>query len=219
MAGCNLFAPFYFAAIMAGMDSRVQPGFAFPDPDEKDYKWRVVVVTYANEGTQLEAGPIDRELNELLSRRLHDGFTQDREPIEIILASKLAKWQDRHPDWRSLEPSEVGRALKNDEGRGADYVVCLEVGSLQFHEPGGGRLLYHGHAEIAISVVKVNEEGGELVLPPETLSIEFPRGRPVESSQVSPLRFKRAFLSTLATQISWLFLPHDSREEFGNEPF
>jgi hypothetical protein len=206
-SGCNLLAPFYFVAILSGKDARVAPVFEFP-PDAQ----RLLVVTYMPVGTQIEVGHFDQELDEAVARRLFEGFEADGKEIQVIKASRLAKWQDENPDWRSMEPDEIGRALK------ADYVVYLELDHLRFYGEGSNKTLYEGNVEVSISVVRVNEDDGEIVLPKDTLTVEFPRGRPM-ATDMPISRFRREFIRRLTEQICWYFLPHETRDEFARDPF
>ena len=206
LTGCSIFAPFYFAAIMMGYDTRMPPQFEFPE-DAK----RIVVITYTDLETQMEMGRLDREINELVSRRLFEGFGDDEDKPEIILARKVAEWQDRHPDWEDYDPAEIGRQLK------ADYVIYLELSELSLFEDGASKSLYHGQVEVAISVIRC--EDGELAFAKDVLAIEIPRGRPIPASEMPFRKFRRYFVSEIARRISWYFLPHDRTEEYDRDPF
>jgi hypothetical protein len=211
--GCEILAPFYLAAIMMGYDQRVPPAFEFPE-DAK----RIVVVTYTDLSTQTEFGHVDQELNDVLSRMLFQGFdqpknalTEKKRGIQVIKASKVAKWQDEHHDWTSMDPAEIGKALK------ADYVIYVEVGKLTMYEDGPSQILYRGHADVTLSVVRVENE--EVVLPSETVSIYYPKDRPIPvSGDIPPTKFRREFIRRMAERLSWYFLPHESGEEFEKTP-
>lgn len=211
--GCQILAPFYLAALMMGYDQRIPPVFEFPEDAH-----RIVVVTYIDLDTQAESGHLDQELNDNLSRRLFQGFDDPKNPIaekkrdiQVIKASRVAKWQDEHHDWTTMEPAEIGQALK------ADYVVYLEVGRIKLYEDGPSQILYRGHADVTVSVVRVENE--EVVFGPEPLSIYYPKDRPVPvSPEIPPAKFRREFIRRMAERISWFFLPHESGEEFEKTP-
>ena len=211
--GCQILAPFYLAALMMGYDQRVPPTFEFPE-DAK----RIVVVTYAEIDTQTEYGHVDQELNDMLSRMLFKGldeptnqFVDKKRDIRVIKASKVAKWQDEHHDWTSMDPAEIGKALK------ADYVIYIEVGKMSFYEDGPSQILYHGQADVTLSVVRVENE--EVALPRETISIHYPNGRPIPvSPDIPPAKFRRDFIRRVAERLSWYFLPHEHGEEFEKTP-
>jgi hypothetical protein len=218
LSGCQIFAPFYVAAMMMGYDTRIDPPFHFPE-DAK----RVVVITYCDSDTLIEMGHIDHELNELVSRMLAKGFdegkdqdplirlTSKKTPPEVILSSKVARWQDEHEDWRSLTPAEMGRELK------ADYVIYVEVGGVRIYENGSSKILYRGQAEVTVSVHRVEDE--LVAMAPEIISIQYPRERSIPvSPDIPPLKFRRQFLRIMAERISWFFLPHESGDEFMRDP-
>jgi len=213
LMGCQILAPFYLAAIMMGYDQRIPPAFEFPE-DAK----RIVVVTYTDLDAQVELGHIDQELNDVLSRMLFQGFDEPKNAlvdkprkIDVIKASRVARWQDEHHDWTTMDPAEIGAALK------ADYVIYLEVGKIRLYEDGPNQILYRGHADVTVSVVRV--ENDEVAFGPETLSIHFPKDRPIPvSPDLPPSKFRREFIRRMAERISWFFLPHESGEEFEKTP-
>jgi len=218
LSGCEIFAPFYVAAMMMGYDTRRDPAFTFPE-DAK----RIAVISYADSDTLIEMGHVDHELNETLSRTLFqewdtgkneaplEALTKKKVKPQVIKSSKVARWQDEHEDWRSLQPAEMGRELK------ADYVIYVEIAKCSIYET-GSKVLYHGQAEVTITVVRVENE--EIAFGPETMSIEYPRGRPIPvSNEIPPLKFRREFIRRMAQQVSWLFIPHESGDEFSKDPF
>jgi hypothetical protein len=215
-SGCNVLAPIYFATILIGMDPRIPPKFDFPEPEEEGKVIKIAVITDADANTQMTLGPIDREISEAVARRLAEGlFAEKKKGVEVIKASKVHRWQDEHPDWRSItSEAEIGRKL------GAAYVVYLELGSFSFYEQGSNKTLFQGKAEVTVSVVKVDDGEGEVVLQREHVNIDFPKDRPIpESSDMNLQKFRRLFIARIAERVGWTFLPHDSSEEYAKDPF
>jgi hypothetical protein len=217
VSGCSILAPFYFAAILIGMDSRTPPEFHFQEPEDKEKTIRVAVLTYADLNTQIELGHVDRELDETVGRMLAKGlFEEKKKGVEVIKASKVHRWQDEHPDWHSISSeAEIGQRLK------ADYLVYLEVGNIRFYEEGSNKTLFQGKAEIRVSVVKVDDNEGDVVFPPKYLTVAFPKGRPIPAgNDMSMPQFRRMFLARIAERVCWIFLPHERGDEFdAKDPF
>lgn len=209
LTGCSVLAPFYFVAVMLGMDNRIPPRFQFPDGPH-----RILVVTTSDLGTQVDVGHIERELNEKVARLLFERLSAERKfkGIQVIKASKLARWQDEHPDWHGKSPAEIGRALE------ADYVIFVEIDNFTLFEDGANRQLLQAKAEVSVSVVRVEGEEGEVVFPRDTFNFEFPKGRSIHISDITPNRFRREMLQRLAEQIVWYFVPHGFGEDFGRDP-
>jgi hypothetical protein len=215
-SGCNILAPIYFATILVGMDPRIPPRFDFPEPEKDEPVVKIAVITESDAHTQMELGSIDRELNEAIARRLAEGlFTEKKKHVEVIKASKVHRWQDEHPDWRSItSEAEMGRRL------GAAYVVYLELGNFSFYDQGSNKTLLQGKAELAVTVIKVDDDDGEVVLQREYVMVDFPKDRPIPvSGDMTPAKFRRLFLARIAERVCWTFLPHDSSEEYAKDPF
>lgn len=206
-SGCQILAPFYLGALMMGYDTRVDPLFTLPE-DAK----RVAVVTYMNLDTQVEMGRLDQELTEGVARRLFDEFGEKKGAIEVVRADKVARWQDEHPDWISFEPVDIGKALK------VDYLIYLEVDRITMYEDGPNRALYRGQAAVEVAVTRI--EDGRRAFGKEVVTIEFPRDRPIPvTPEVPPQRFRKEFVRRMAERISWLFIKHDSGDEYAKDPF
>jgi hypothetical protein len=208
-SGCNLLGAIYFAAIMLGMDTTTPPAFTFPEDAR-----RVAVVTTADYTTQVHTAHLDHDLSEIVARKLFEGFDSDKKTrqIKIIKAGKVAKWQDEHPNWRSLDPVEIGRALE------ADYVIYLELSGVTYYEDGPSKQLYRGKADVAITVIRVDDEDGES-FPLDELQFEFPKGRPLPAADFPLNRFRAEFLNRLSDQIIWKFIPHDEVYNPGADRF
>jgi hypothetical protein len=204
--GCNPLAPLFLALYLWEPD--VPPKFELP-PDCQ----RLAIVCYAPLDLQIEMGQLDRDLNEAVSRKVFEKFDEDKkrreQGFQVIKASKVARWQDEHPDWRSMDSAEIGQALK------ADYVVYIEIDTVSFYEEGSGRQLYRGHAEVTVSVVRVAD--GETVFPKDTLEFEFPVGRPLPAADTPLPKFRREFINRLAEKLSWYIIPHENKEDFGRD--
>jgi hypothetical protein len=217
MGGCNVLAPFYFGAILLGMDSRIPPEFQFPEPEDDQKPIRIAVITYADANTQIEFGHIDRDLDDAIGRMLAKGiFDEKKKRIEVVKASKVHRWQDEHPDWHSIaSEAEIARRLK------ADYLVYMEVGQLRLWDEGSSKTLFQGKAELTVAVFKVDEEEGEIVFPRKYLVVDFPKGRPIPAGNDMTLaQFRRMFITRIAQRVCWIFLPHDRGDEFeGKDPF
>jgi hypothetical protein len=214
--GCNPIAPIYFATILLGRDPRIPARFKFPEPAKGAPNLRIAVITDADTRMQVELGHIDREVNDAVSLQLFQGLLNEKQKgVEVIKASKVHAWQDEHPDWQSIaSEAEIGRRLK------ADYLVLLELEKLHFYEEGSNKTLFRGQAEISISVCKVDENDGEMVLQKDYITVEFPKGRPIPASnEMSLPKFRRMFVARIAERVCWTFLPHDQSEEFVPDPF
>ncbi len=211
LVGCYPIQLLYFAAILLGMDTTDPAKFTFPE-DAK----RIAVITTADYTTQVNTVHFDQDLNEMVARKLFEGFDGDRKTrhIKVIKAGKVAKWLDEHPNWRSLDPVEIGRALD------ANYIIYLELGAVAYYEDGPTKFLYRGKADVGVTVFRVDEQDGDIVLQRQDLHFEYPKGaRPIPVADVPLSRFRKEFLTRLSDEITWYFLPHEIVYDPGADRF
>jgi hypothetical protein len=204
LAGCNPLALFYVWGYANGDMARAKIKYEFPS------NCRIAVVTYTPYGTKMEWGALDHEINERLGRLLHASFDAEnrRYKRRVIQASVVQKWEMDHPGWHELPPAEIAAALK------ADYLIYLEIGALTLYKEGSGKMLYDGHAEVAVTVYHADENGCEQVYT-DHLAMDFPDpSRPIQTSEMPANRFRQVFLNFIATRVSWIFLPHETIDEF-----
>ncbi len=209
--GCNPLGVFTFAAYLTGQDLEERIAFKFPQDAR-----RVAVITYSPYSARQELGPVDRELNDRVSRRIADYFDSKRMRYkkEVILASKVQQFQNEHPDWVKWEKGEIGRALK------ADYLVYIDIQALSIYEEASHRTLYKGHAEMTVSVVRILPDAQETVFNGKFIVVDYPtKMRSVPTSDITLPRFREGFIDAMAKQVSWLFTPHETGDTFDRSDF
>ncbi len=209
--GCNPLGIFTFTAYLTGADLEERIAFKFP----QDTK-RVAVITYSPYSARQEMGPVDRELNDRVSRRIADYFDSKRMRYkkEVVLASKVQQFQNEHPDWVKWEKGEIGRALK------VDYLVYVDIQSLSLYEEASHRTLYKGHAELTVSVVRILPDSQETVFNGKFIVVDYPtKLRSVPTSDITLPRFREGFIEAISKQVSWLFTPHETGDTFDHSDF
>lgn len=204
LAGCNPFALPFLAAHVMGYDEDANIQFHFP----KDAR-RVALVVNLTRHAQVDVGHFDRDVNLYLAPKLHEYL--QKKP-EIIRATAVHKWLDEHPDWKT--PYEIGRGLS------ADHVVFVELRGVSFYDKEGWTNIYKGKAECSVTVYRVGTEADEAepVWGPKNYTYRFPNGlRPIPSSDLSVPQFREAFVRHVAERLSWIFVPHASSLEYGDD--
>jgi hypothetical protein len=210
VAGCNPFAPFLFTAYLTGVDREQRILFKFP-ADAK----RIAVVTQMPFGTRVDMGHMDRDLNEKVARSLFEYFDTKKltGQRDVVRATRVHKWQDEHPNWMNLDAGEIGRALR------VDHLVVLEIRALSIYEQNSSRTLYKGHAEVHVQVYRISPESHEVVYSNPRLVVDFPtKDRSIPVAEISFQRFRDGFVDELAKRISWVFVPHETGDEFDRFP-
>lgn len=202
--GCAALAPILLVMDMAGVDDKANIKYHF----EKDAK-RVAVVVNLARNHQIDVGHFDRDVNSVLSALIAN-YTKKKP--DIILAAKVHKWLDEHQDWKT--PYEIG------QGVGADYVVFVEIRHVKFYEKEGWKQYYKGTCDTSVSIHRVGNEQDQAVPVWEMNSyrMKFPTGvEPISESDMPLSRFRDLFVLHTAERLSWLFVPHASSKEYGEE--
>ncbi|MFO0811697.1 MAG: hypothetical protein U0796_00655 [Gemmatales bacterium] len=202
--GCALMAPVLLTMDMLGVDDKANIQYHF----EKDAK-RVAIVTHLGKHSQIDVGHFDREVNHVLSL-LVAGYTKKKP--EIVLAAKVHKWMDEHPDMKS--PYEIGQGLN------VDYLVFVELRRVGFYEKEGWKQYYKGTCDASVSIHRIGTDQDQAVpvWGPNSYSFKYPPGmRPLSDSEVTLSQFRELFLRHTAERLSWIFVPHASSKEYSDD--
>lgn len=202
--GCNMLSlPFF---LLSGMDPKHEPQCKLAS-DKKEKEVRVIILASMGLETRPEFLRVDRELSTELSRQLQKGFKDNKETVTLLSITQVEKYKDEHPNWRSLDPQEIGKYFN------ADYVVDLEIETMSLYEPGSSNQLFRGRAEIAITVVDVHKPREDPIYR-ESFTCEYPKARgPIPAGDGTAQQFRSAFIKHVAKQLSWRFTAHPTDEE------
>ncbi len=130
--GCN---PATLTGIlMPFSDDRVPPVC----PLAKKKEVTVCVVTnFAGLETRLETAPAANELAELFALQLRKRAEENREKIKVLAPSKTRNYAGA-ADFTGRTLQDIGKQCK------ADYVVSLEIASMDVYERKSSQMLYRG---------------------------------------------------------------------------
>jgi hypothetical protein len=208
LMACNPLTLTYF--LLVGMDPKYDAEFKIAGADPKK-PVKVVVLTSAPLELRREVQTADRELAMLFSQKLQEGCQRNKETNVVLASSTLVqKFKDENPGWQSMTLAELGKRLK------ADYVIDLEINEMTLYEPGSNNTLFLGKTAISVTVVDVHkpDEGAVFTKPYAT---EYPRSGSRPVSETNPSQFRRAFLTKVASELSWLFTAHPTADNYSCE--
>jgi hypothetical protein len=211
---------------LAGCDPRtllyfLQPNEpTVPAPCKYDLKGKkVVVLTHATAGTQVDFLSIDRDINRQFVKLLRDKVKK----IEVVSTEKVAEWVEGHPNW--TDPAECARAHE------ADVVIFLELESFQIQDPNSPGLL-EGKARTHIQgfemVYQKNSNNKPIKDQPKEAEkfyddyqdTTFPIRGPIPlDTGVGRGVFKNKFIQIVAAEISWHFIEHEVGEDIQDVKF
>jgi hypothetical protein len=132
----------------------------------------------------------------------------NKEQILVASTSKVQKFKDEHPSWQSLSLEEIGKKLDTD------YIIELEIRELSLYENGSQNTFFKGRAAISVTVADIRKPGKNPVFSDDYIG-EFPKSQgPRLASDTNPQRFRREFMTRVATDLSWLFTAHPTQDQY-----
>lgn len=198
-AGCDMGTLAYFLL----PESKNDPECKNLACSDKKKEVKVAILAYAP-GLDLDLMQADRQLCELLGRRLRDQYERNEEKVTILPQSKVEDFKSSNPDFL---PRDIGKHFK------ADYVIVLEIHSLSIYEK--GNIMYRGRTDLTVTVVDVNKPDQA----PE--SKEYNTVYPGESRgamdicpEMPPLQFRLKFLDNVARKLTRYFAAYSTREAY-----
>lgn len=203
--GCNILqVPFF---LMNGPDPLQPPECMKLEPAEKsrDKIVRVVLMASAPGEIRPEYLRVDRQLCDAVSKKLQEYFKETKEyKVDILPSSKMDRFKDDHPDWRTWELADIGKHFSKQ--RKVDYVIDFEISSISFYED-HAKQLYRGRTAITTTLVCMNklDDGPQR----KEFTCEYPVSRgPVPVDGTNLPQFRAEFLDFVAKRLTWYFVPH-----------
>lgn len=207
--GCNLPTLCYFLLNPdPKQDARLK---RLADDADDDKEIKVVILANVPPDIRPEFIRVDRELGSLLAQHLGAGFKENKENVTIVPPRKVERYKDDHPDWKAMEPIDIGKHFE------ADYVIYLDVHELSMYERGSGNLMYRGRTDMTVLLYDVHKPDEDPVKQP--FQKDFPTGSkgPIPIDDMSVSTFRQSFLDYLTKQLAWFFTEHSMSQEFSCE--
>jgi hypothetical protein len=199
--GCN---PFLLPYFMFPFDNKFEPECKLTSPDKET---RVVILVSTGPETRPELIRVDREMTVRLTQVLQQRFKENKEKVVMAYPSKVENFKDKHPQWRSLSPFEVGKKMDTD------YVINLEINSMSLYESGLNQL-FRGRAEISVSVTDLSKLDGESTVFSKEYSTEYPSRGPKDVNDSNPQQFRSEFMMHIAKDLSRFFSSYPTDEKY-----
>jgi hypothetical protein len=196
--GCDLASLLYFVMPEAREEAKIKQ---LASEDEKKNP-HVVILTYNSAlETRSDLIQADRQLSDLLAKRLTAMAKENKEKLTIVPQRKVEEYKNTHPGWERQELSAIGKALA------ADYVVYLEINSLTLRD---SQQFFRGRANITVNLLDLHD-------PDSTRQEHFSRVYPsdarsgVDAFDTNPVAFRQAFMDYLARELSYYFSHYPKR--------
>ncbi len=203
------------AVLVAGCSFPTAMYFLFPEAkepakykrlasDDKNKEITVVLWTYMGLDLRPEFAQVDRQLTDMLARQIHQLSEENQEKVTIVKPRLVEEYKNTHPEWKSLDPAQVGRYFK------ADYVIVLEIDQLSLYEPNANQQLYHGRTHILVSLEDVKKT--DETLQPDEFTDLYPSEPRLSSFDMPVMQFRQQFLEHVARRLSYYFVNHPKRD-------
>jgi hypothetical protein len=176
--------------------------------EDKKKEPRVVILTdFRNLETRVELIQADRQIAELLAKTLRGMAEESQEKLAVVPQRKVEEYKNIHPEWETQGLAKIGRDLA------ADYVISLEIHSLELYERKSLSQFLRGRADMTVTLVEVNKPDDL----PDTrhFNTTFPsdaRGG-VDMFDANPYTFRQHFLNHVARQLAWHFANYPKRDK------
>lgn len=195
--GCN---PLSTIAFLTHRDEPVPAPYrlrpAEGEKADKEKEIKVLVLCEHATGVTFEFAGADRELAGMMAKRLPELAKENKDKLAVVPAAELDKFKMKNPDWRGMRPARIGKAL------GADYVLDVNVGNVNVYQPGSGRKIYEGRAEVEVEVYDTTAPAADGPLHHYTHPYLYPKSGMKVVEDVPLNRFKQEFLERLALELA-----------------
>lgn len=190
-AGC---IPFVANMIHAVKGNDLPPEY----PGLKDQRVALITVSDTSQySDDVAARMLSRYLDEILLRKVKD--------IRMVREDEIDQWRDTQ-GYNDIDYVSLGRGVK------ADKVVAVEMTNLRLRD---GQTLYRGHADVTIAVHDVVD--GSLVFRRSLDDYSYPVTAGIPVTETNEDRFRRLFLSELASRVARFFHPYDFRDSVASD--
>lgn len=193
--GCN---PLQTVAFFLHKDDKIPAQYPIRPKEgpkkDRDEEITLLVLIGHGGGVPQEFAGADRELASILAKRFPECGKENKEKYAVVPPAKLDEFKIYNPNWKTLHPAEIGKKL------GADYVIDVTVSHVGIYQPGSGREVYEGRAEVTGDVYDVAAGPGE---PLHRYAVQhlYPKTGMIATSNLPLSRFKQRFLETLAQDV------------------
>jgi hypothetical protein len=209
--GCDLGSLLYFVMPDARENAKIKQ-LACEDGKKDPH---VAILTYNTAlETRSELIQADRQLTDLLAKRLLELAKENKEKLTIISPRKVEEYKNTHPDWNGQDLHTVGKALA------ADYLVYLEINKLSLYQPNSRGQFFRGQAEMSITLHDMKHPDENTT--PRHFSRSYPsdaQGGAVSVFESDPVAFRERFMNYLVRELALHFshYPKSSSETMGVE--
>jgi len=188
VCGCNLLAyPLYLTA--------PEPVRKVPAEFDKLPGKTVAVVVWAEPATLFQFPHIRLEVAAQVAYQLGRHIKD----THVVEPQQVADYQDRHPNWASLPPAELGKKF------GADYVIFIELLKYTTRDP-KSPALFRGRATASVAVYDANEPSRRWTL---TQAVAQYPARQTGLISGDDMSVHRRLLEQLGIQIARKFYDHE----------
>lgn len=197
--GCGGANPFLLPYIFSGGESKIPAEFPLAaHPKKSDVK--VVVFVSARMGLPPDLAGVDRMVNAELINALEANIKANEQKIQVLKMPKIDEYKSQNPNWRSIHPVEMGKAV----AEGTDYVIDVEIQEMELFKPGSRGQWLQGRATVSINAYDLTKPLKEPAYKAD-MPFESPGGEKERESASDLSLFRMNFVQFIARGIAAKF--------------
>jgi hypothetical protein len=157
-----------------------------------------------------EEAPIDAEMAEAVAQHMKLRCKANKEKLKIVPLAQVRNYQHKLGQ-ANASPLEIGKHFN------ADYVLDLEINSLELYEKRSHRQFYRGNSDVEISLYDLHKPDGEYKVFTKPFRCEFPSSGPRDVGDCSSSQFRTQYMAKIGREVSKLFIPYPADERIEME--
>src|SRR5262249_10305667 len=119
---------------------------------KKDKDEELVILILCDRGARVpqEFAGVNNELTTSLAKKFPEFAKENKEKIKVVAPEQVSKFKAQNPTtWKGMHATQIGKKL------GADYVLDITLSNISIYNPGSGREIYEGRAEVYVDMYEV----------------------------------------------------------------
>jgi len=187
-------------------EAKEEPALRSVASEDKKVETKVAILIYNRIDPQPELIQVDRMLADLLAKEITKLAKDNEQKVTVVSPRRIEEYKNTHPSRHGPSPEEIGQRFK------VDYVIYLELAQMTLFEAGSAKELLQGRTDIVAKVydIKHPDDGAEC----KEFTTVYPSGNIPKNvgPDMPPTLFRQQFLTGVARQLSYFFMPHPKRD-------
>ena len=167
----------------------------------------VILSNFSNPEFREDVLAAENELADRVAEYMRKRCTENSHKIKIVSQVEVRNFQQKEGTTGDLFAKEVGKKFK------ADYVLDLNIQSMNLYEKNTFPKMFRGTTQIAVSLYKIDGKDGEQKPFSKLIQSEYPGARgPIPADNSSASAFRNLFLTKVSRDLTKLLIAFPPEE-------